>query len=272
MSATPDPWTALRQHTAARIALGRAGASLPTAEWLRFAQAHALARDAVHAPFDPLALAGELAQHAFICTVVESAAPDRAVYLRRPDLGRRLSPRSAAALANGPPTADGRVHGNGSVGVAVVVADGLSAQAAQRHALPLLLALRARLETPGPAATLNLGPVLLAHQARVALGDEIGGLLRARAVLVLIGERPGLSSPDSLGAYLTWAPQPGRSDAQRNCVSNIRPEGLPYAEAAHKIAWLLGAALRLGGTGVVLKDESDRAALPATLSPLKVAR
>jgi ethanolamine ammonia-lyase small subunit len=134
-----------------------------------------------------------------------------------------------------------------------------------------LLDLRVRLEAPATAAALKLGPVLLAHQARVALGDEAGGLLQARAVLVLIGERPGLSSPDSLGAYLTWAPQPGRSDAQRNCVSNIRPEGLPYSEAAHKIAWLLGAALRRGGTGVALKDESDRAALPATLSPLKVA-
>ncbi len=259
MSSPPDPWTALRQHTAARIALGRAGASLPTAEWLRFAQAHALARDAVHAPFDSAALALECAQQDLECTVVESAACDRATYLRHPDMGRRLNARSAALLAALQPAV---------CDVAVVVADGLSAQAVQRHALPLLLELRPRLEAHGQA----LGPVLLAHQARVALGDEAGGLLQARAVLVLIGERPGLSSPDSLGAYLTWAPQPGRSDAQRNCVSNIRPEGLPYAEAAHKVSWLLGAALRLGGTGVALKDQSDSAALLAVLSRLQVAR
>ncbi len=252
MSSTPDPWSALRAHTAARIALGRAGVSLPTAEWLRFAQAHALARDAVHAPFDALALADEAALQDFDCTVVESAAPDRAGYLRRPDLGRRLSPRSAALLAAWQrPACD----------LAVVVADGLSAQAAQRHALPLLLELRPRLEAQGASVAMHLGPVLLARQARVALGDEVGGLLRARAVLVLIGERPGLSSPDSLGAYLTWAPRPGRSDAERNCVSNIRPQGLACGEAARKIAWLLGAARRLGGTGVALKDESDQPAL-----------
>jgi len=248
MSSQPDPWTALRAHTAARVALGRAGVSLPTAEWLQFAQAHALARDAVHAPFDSAALAQALALQAFQAMVVESAAPDRATYLRRPDLGRRLSPRSAALFA-GLQTPD--------CDVAVVVADGLSALAAQRHALPLLLELRPRLEAQGQA----MGAVVLALQARVALGDEAGSLLRARAVLVLIGERPGLSSPDSLGAYLTWAPQRGLSDAQRNCVSNIRPEGLVYAEAARKIAWLLGAARRLGGTGVGLKDESDAPAL-----------
>jgi ethanolamine ammonia-lyase small subunit len=141
----------------------------------------------------------------------------------------------------------------------VVVADGLSARAAQNHALPLILALAPRLQAEG----ICLDRVLLAHQARVALGDEVGGLLRAQALLMLIGERPGLSSPDSLGAYITWAPQPARSDAQRNCVSNIRPEGLSYAQAAHKIAWLLAAARRLGGSGVALKDDSDVAVLPA---------
>jgi ethanolamine ammonia-lyase small subunit len=249
VSSAPDPWTALRAHTAARIALGRAGYSLPTAEWLQFAQAHALARDAVHAPFDRAALASELALQAFEVMLVESAAPDRATYLRRPDLGRRLGARSAAWLSSLQPAA---------CDVAVVVADGLSAQAAQHHALPLLLDLRPRLEAQGQA----IGPVVLAQQARVALGDDIGARLGARAVLVLIGERPGLSSPDSLGAYLSWAPQPGLSDAQRNCVSNIRPQGLAPADAARKIAWLLGAARRLGGTGVALKDESDVPALP----------
>lgn len=239
-----DPWHALRRHTAARIALGRAGASLPTAEWLRFSAAHALARDAVHLPFDSEALAAGLAAHDFDHCRVESAAPDRATYLRRPDLGRRLSAPSAALLA---------AMSSAESGFVVMIGDGLSALAVHRHALPLLVELRPLLEAAGTA----IGHVVLAHQARVALGDEIGGLERAAAVLVLIGERPGLSAPDSLGAYLTWAPRPGRSDAERNCVSNIRPEGLAPAAAARTIAWLLGAARRLGASGVVLKDESD---------------
>ncbi|MFN9746369.1 MAG: ethanolamine ammonia-lyase subunit EutC [Betaproteobacteria bacterium] len=238
---TPDPWAALRAHTLARIALGRTGASLPTAEWLRFAEAHALARDAVHTPLDVAALVAALRHHGVEPAVVASAAPDRATYLRRPDLGRRLDAASAAALAPGPG------------GLAVVLADGLSARATQSHALPLLLALRAHLEAAGEA----LGTVAVATQARVALGDEVGERVQAGAVLVLIGERPGLSSPDSLGAYLTWAPRRGRRDAERNCVSNIRPEGQPPAQAAARLAWLLGAARRLGATGVAIKDESD---------------
>jgi ethanolamine ammonia-lyase small subunit len=259
MSAAPDPWGGLRAHTAARIALGRSGHSLPTAEWLRFAQAHALARDAVHTPLDGDALAGALQAMALETLPITSAAPDRATYLRRPDLGRRLSLRSAALLAGlEAPVCD----------LAVVLADGLSARAVQAHAAPLLVELRPRLA----AAGLSMAPVTLALQARVALGDEVGALLKARAVLVLIGERPGLSSPDSLGAYLTWAPQPGRSDAQRNCVSNIRPEGLQLAEAAYKIAWLLQAARRLGATGVALKDESDRERLSASAAPTVISR
>ncbi len=238
---TPDPWAALRAHTLARIALGRTGASLPTVEWLRFAEAHALARDAVHTPLDVAALVAALRHHGVEPAVVASAAPDRATYLRRPDLGRRLDAASAAALAPGPG------------GLAVVLADGLSARATQAHALPLLLALRGHLEAAGDA----LGIVAVATQARVALGDEVGERVQAGAVLVLIGERPGLSSPDSLGAYLTWAPRRGRRDAERNCVSNIRPEGQPPAQAAARLAWLLGAARRLGATGVALKDESN---------------
>ncbi len=237
----PDPWTALRRHTLARIALGRTGASLPTAEWLRFAEAHALARDAVHTPLDVPALVAALRQHGIEPAVVASAAADRATYLRRPDLGRRLAEASAAALQPGPG------------GLAVVLADGLSARATQAHALPLLLALRAHLEAAGDA----LGAVAVSTQARVALGDEVGERVGAGAVLVLIGERPGLSSPDSLGAYLTWAPRRGRRDAERNCVSNIRPEGQSPAQAAARLAWLLGAARRLGATGVALKDESE---------------
>ena len=254
MSALPDPWDGLRAHTAARIALGRTGHSLPTAEWLRFAQAHALARDAVHTPLDADALARDLHALGLETLPITSAAPDRATYLRRPDLGRRLSLRSAALLAG----LDAR-----PCDLAVVLADGLSARAVQAHAAPLLAELQPRLA----ANALAFAPVTLALQARVALGDEVGALLKARAVLVLIGERPGLSSPDSLGAYLTWAPQPGRSDAQRNCVSNIRPDGLPVADAAHKIAWLLQAAQRLGATGVALKDESDSDRLTAPAAP-----
>ncbi|MBL8305526.1 MAG: ethanolamine ammonia-lyase subunit EutC [Rubrivivax sp.] len=245
----PDPWDGLRSFTAARIALGRSGVSLPTAEWLRFGVAHAQARDAVHLPLDAAALLHDLAAHGFEALPADSAAGDRATYLRRPDLGRRLSPESAARLATA---------AAGGCDLAVVAGDGLSARALQAHALPLLLALRPLLEAGG----LRLGPVVVVRQCRVALGDEAGAVLAARAVLVLIGERPGLSSPDSLGAYLTWAPAPGRSDAERNCVSNIRPAGLSFERAAHKLAWLVTAARRLGATGVGLKDESDAPALP----------
>ena len=254
---TPDPWTALRAHTAARIALGRSGASLPTGELLRFDLAHAMARDAVHLPFEIEALRHDLTAHGFDTLTLESAATDRTEYLHRPDLGRRLSARSVALLAAlSDPAAD-------PCDVLCVIGDGLSALAVHRHAAALLIELRPRLEAQGQ----RLGPVVLARQARVALGDPIGAALRARCVVMLIGERPGLSSPDSLGAYLTWAPRAGRSDAQRNCVSNIRPEGLAPADAAHKIAWLLAAARRLGATGVALKDESDAPALGRDAPP-----
>lgn len=254
----PDPWFELRRHTAARIALGRAGVSLPTAEWLRFGVAHAMARDAVHLPFDSDKLAAALRQHGFENTTVESAAPDRASYLRRPDLGRRLSSRSAALLP---------ALAAAGCDLALVIGDGLSASAVHTQALPLLLELRPRLEAAGIA----IERVLLTRQCRVALGDEAAVLLQARAVLVLIGERPGLSSPDSLGAYLTWAPRVGCLDAERNCVSNIRAAGLQHAEAARRLAWLLGAARRLGATGVALKDESDAPVLPSGASPARLA-
>jgi ethanolamine ammonia-lyase small subunit len=256
----PDPWAGLRRHTPARIALGRSGASLPTAEWLRFGLAHAQARDAVQLGLDAAAVESALQALGATTVVVHSAAADRATYLRRPDLGRRLADADRErlqALATHAPD------------LAIVVGDGLSARAVHEQAAPLLAALLPLLAAQG----LRLAPLVLAHQARVALGDDVGSALAARAVLVLIGERPGLSSPDSLGAYLTWAPRRGRSDAERNCVSNIRPAGLPPAEAARKLAWLLGAARRLGATGVVLKDESDgvlplpAAAAPAALGP-----
>lgn len=244
---TPDPWTTLRRLTPARLALGRSGDALPTAEVLRFAAAHALARDAVHVPLDVPALADALVAGGWPAPVpVHSRAADRATYLRRPDLGRRLAEADAACLTRAEPPPD----------LALVIGDGLSAVAAQRHAAPLLHALR---EALGEA--LRLAPPVIASQARVALADEIGERLGARAVLILLGERPGLSSPDSLGAYLTFDPRIGRHDAQRNCVSNIRPEGLPPATAAARLAWLVRESLRRELSGVGLKDGSTAALL-----------
>lgn len=249
----PDPWSALRARTPARIAIGRSGASLPTREVLAFALAHAQARDAVHTPFEAETVAAGIEALDVAALRVDSAAPDRASYLRRPDLGRRLSDASRIALASARGPAD----------LAIVVADGLSNAAVHAHAAPLIAALLPYIEAEG----WSLAPVAVATQARVALGDEVGELLGARLLLLLVGERPGLSSPDSLGAYLTFQPRVGRTDAERNCVSNIRAEGLSYDEAAFKLAWLMREALRLSVTGVALKDESDTALLvsPAIL-------
>lgn len=247
---TVDPWRALRQHTTARIALGRAGASLPTTEVLRFGLDHARARDAVHAALDVSALIAEVASLGRPPLHVRSRAPDRATYLLRPDLGRSLAPTCRSTLTAAAPGGDG-------CDIAVILADGLSATALQRHAAPLLTALWPRLSAAACPA-----PVVIATQARVALGDEIGAALGARLALMLIGERPGLSAPDSLGAYLTWQPRPGRTDAERNCVSNIRPEGLDFAAAAVRILWLCQAALHRRLTGVALKDDSAEKLLP----------
>jgi len=241
---TPDPWTALRAHTPARVALGRTGASLPTAELLAFGHAHALARDAVHLPLDAPALCAELAQAGWPALQVHSAAADRATYLLRPDLGRCLDEPSITALAAHAPA-----HGSD---IQVVIGDGLSALAVRRHAAPLIHEIRAQ-----ASAAWRFGPLVVAQQARVALGDAVGELLRAKLLVMLIGERPGLSSPDSLGIYLTWAPRRGRSDAERNCISNVRPEGLGYAQAARKLLWLCTEAQRLQLTGVQLKDRSE---------------
>ena len=234
MSTPPTLWRDLRRFTPARVALGRVGNGLPTAAHLEFQAAHAAARDAVHAELNMEQLAADLAAAGLSSTTVHSACPDRRTYLLRPDLGRRLAEGEAARLPRTP-------------GIAFVVADGLSATAVQRHAAPLLAQVM-----PALGAT---GPVVIARQGRVALGDEIGAALGADAVAVLIGERPGLSTPDSLGLYLTWQPRPGRTDAERNCISNIRPEGLPIPEAAAKLLWLIAAMRRLGLTGVALKDE-----------------
>ncbi|NHN75980.1 ethanolamine ammonia-lyase subunit EutC [Azotobacter chroococcum] len=244
---TENPWQQLRRLTPARIALGRAGTSLPTAAHLSFQFAHAQARDAVHLPFEPAALQDGLHRRGLDSLLLHSAARSRDTYLQRPDLGRRLQTDSATRLRD-----YHAVHGGGR-DLAIVVADGLSALAVQRHALPLLDCLLERL----PAEGWSLAPVSLVEQGRVAVADEIGSLLGARMTVILIGERPGLSSPDSLGLYFTFAPRVGLTDAARNCISNVRPEGLSYALAAHKLLYLMGEACRRQRSGVELKDEAE---------------
>ena len=242
--ATPA-WLKLKELTGARIALGRTGVSLPTKDILEFRMAHARARDAVHTALEIEPLRMALVAKGFEPISVASQAADRHTFLLRPDLGRRLSVDSAQTLTS-------LRHDTQRLlpSLAFVIADGLSAQAIQRHALALLEALRIELPQVQEAA------VVLATQARVALGDEIGEILGAELVVVLIGERPGLSAPDSMSAYLTWQPKVGRTDVERNCISNIRLEGLNYAEAAQKLAWLIRQAKVLGKSGVELKEES----------------
>lgn len=234
----------LRSMTPARIELGRTGSSLPLREVLALQTAHALARDAVHLPLDDTPLLEWLKARGFQSLTAHSAAASREMYLRRPDLGRRLDADSRANLARAEADAPDLV---------VVVADGLSAAAVHRQSIPFLDAFLPLVATCG----WRLAPIVIARQARVALGDEIADLLGARAVLVLIGERPGLSSPDSLGAYLTLCTAGPTTDADRNCVSNIRPEGLAPPVAADKVARLLAAAYQKGLTGVSLKDETE---------------
>jgi ethanolamine ammonia-lyase small subunit len=233
----------LKRLTPARVALGRSGASLSTDALLGFTLDHARARDAVHAAFDAPALVADLGELGLRVTTVASRASNRREYLARPDLGRRLDPDSAERLA-GTAAASPRP--------VIVIGDGLSPTAVHAHALPLMRELLPRLA----AANIEIGSVVVASAARVALGDEIGEIMRASMAVVLIGERPGLSAPDSLGAYLTFAPKVGRTDADRNCVSNIHRAGLTYEEAAFKIAWLISQGLARGVTGVALKDES----------------
>lgn len=253
-----DSWAHLRAYTAARIALGRTGAALPTHELLRFGLAHAQARDAVHLALDVPALQARLQAIGRETLCVHSAAADRAAYLLRPDLGRRLHPDDAQRL-------DARKRTE-AVDLLLVVGDGLSSQAVERQAVPLVQAIGEQ----APAGW-RLGPVVIATQARVALADEVGERLGARMVAMLIGERPGLSSPDSLGIYLTWDPRPGRHDAQRNCISNVRPEGLPVQAAAARLWWLCAEARRLQLTGVQLKDRSDEMLLSPGSGPILAA-
>ena len=248
---TPAPRSLrdLRHLTPARVGLGRTGASLPTQALLKFTLDHARARDAVHAAFDPAAIVAGLGTIGLRTLVVSSLAGSRAEYLKRPDLGRKLDATSQHLLASGP---------HGPCHLAIVIGDGLSPSAVNAHAVELVRNLVLQLGAIEP------GPAVVASGARVALGDEIGALLGARMVVVLIGERPGLSAPDSLGAYITFAPKTGRTDAERNCVSSIHGSGLSYDEAAFRIAWLVREGLARRLTGVALKDESG---LQARLSP-----
>lgn len=238
-----NPWGFLRNYTTARIALGRAGSSLPTRHHLEFQLAHARARDAVHSELDVGALEREIAPLGYETIWLHSAAPDRATYLQRPDLGRRLDEKSRRVLEQN--------KGAGGA-VAFIVADGLSALAVQRYAPAMLEAILSRLDPD----EWRVAPLTLVVQGRVAISDEIGAMLGAQQAVILIGERPGLSSPDSLGIYLTYGPRIGNTDADRNCISNIRAAGLSYPEAAHRLLHLMSAARRLGLSGVNLKDDS----------------
>jgi len=246
----------LRDLTPARVGLGRAGASTPTKALLEFTLDHARARDAVHAAFDVPALISGLGDLGLAAFEVCSRARNRKDYLRRPDLGRTLDPASQHLLAS---------HNGSSCQLAIVIGDGLSPLAVKMHAIVLIRSLIARLAVE----RIEIGHAVVASGARVALGDEIGAILGARMILLLIGERPGLSAPDSLGAYLTFAPRPGRTDAERNCVSNIHGSGLGYDEAAFKIAWLIREGLAREVTGVALKDDSgEHAPQPVTANPI----
>ncbi|WP_374544804.1 ethanolamine ammonia-lyase subunit EutC [Rhodoblastus sp.] len=255
----PSAWRQLRQHTQARIGLGRAGTSLPTSAHLDFQFDHARARDAVHRALRADVLAEGIKSLGLDPIAVHSAAPDRAAYLQRPDLGRRLDGASRQALE---PFAS---PGEGRPDVALVIVDGLSAFAVEQNAVPFLDVLLPRLDSAG----LTLARTTIAMQGRVALGDEIGELLGASLVVVLIGERPGLSSPDSLGVYMTFEPRIGRTDADRNCISNIRPQGLSYDVAASKLFYLIQESRRRRISGVSLKDETgnDGAVITADASP-----
>jgi len=254
---TENPWRRLSAWTDARIGLGRAGISLPTQEMLAFQLAHAQARDAVHLPLDTDRLMADLEEltgsrktllrHGPVH--LQSQACDRITYLQRPDLGRRLSSQSSEQL-------DRRGHiGASPVDLALVIADGLSSYGVQQNAIAFLEALLTDIEADDQSW--ELAPLVVVSQGRVAIGDDVGHRLNARCVVVLIGERPGLSSPDSLGLYLTWQPGPGLTDASRNCISNIRPAGLSWGEASRRLMYLLTAARRQKVSGVPLKDRSE---------------
>lgn len=246
-----NPWARLSAFTDARIGLGRAGVSLPTSKLLAFQLAHAQAQDAVHCPLDVEALAFELTDTLGLTTApirLHSHAQDRAMYLQRPDYGRRLNEDTREQLQQ-------NAASQQRYDLAIVVVDGLSALAVQQNSAPFLKTLYQMLDND--ANDWQLAPLTIVEQGRVAIGDEVGALLKADAVLVMIGERPGLSSPDSLGLYMTWAPEPGLKDDRRNCISNVRPAGLQVEEGARRFFLLLKEARQLKVSGVNLKDRSE---------------
>jgi len=255
-----DRWASLRRFTDARIGLGRAGVSVPTQHLLAFQLAHAKAQDAVHQPLDVSQFVDRLKARTGYPQAepiyLHSAAPDRSVYLQRPDLGRQLDSDSTKLLQD-----RRKAHGE-EWDLAIVIVDGLSAFAVEENAIPFLDCLMPGLSTE--ADPWNIAPLCVVQQGRVAIGDIIGELLRARCVLVLIGERPGLSSPDSMGLYLTWNPAVGKTDAHRNCISNIRPAGLKYEEASRRALYLLNEARVKKLSGVQLKDRTDSGLIGGT--------
>ena len=242
-----NAWRSLRKFTTARIGLGRAGISQPTKHHLDFQLAHARARDAVHSELDIEKLQQNLNVHSYTSIHLRSAAGSRSIYLQRPDLGRRLDDNSEQhlqALEGGAP------H---TYDIAFIIADGLSAFAIQEHAVNFLNIITEKLKKEN----WKIAPIVIVEQGRVAVSDEIGSLLGADQAVILIGERPGLSSPDSLGIYLTFDPKIDRNDADRNCISNVRTEGQSYKGAAHKLFYLLSEARRRKFSGVNLKDEAE---------------
>lgn len=239
-----DQWVALRRFTRARIALGRTGHAVPTGVMLDFQLAHAEARDAVHIPWDVAAFAGQLRELGEEALILDTPVTGRGEYLRRPDLGRVLTEESRTRL---------RCVADGEADVALIVTNGLSSTAVERHGIPLLQAIVSGYQTRG----FRIAPIALVANGRVALLDDVGSALAARVAVIIVGERPGLSAADSLGIYLTFAPKPENTDAERNCISNIRPpDGLSYEAAVEKLLYLTGEALRRGISGVALKDET----------------
>jgi ethanolamine ammonia-lyase small subunit len=249
-----DCWGELRKFTDARIAIGRTGYSVPTSEYLKFSLAHAMARDTINTPFDRETVASKLANIGLSTVNVESSASSRSIFLTRPDLGRRLSDESRNRLS--------AVNAK-DADVLLVIGDGLSSKAVHKQAVPLIQNLLPYLDE----LKLTLGPVILAKQSRVALADDIAEIMHCKLVVILIGERPGLSSPDSLGVYMTYKPYWGRLESERNCISNIRPAGLSYSRAAFKLAWLIEAAFSLHKSGTQLKDQSDDPSCYRLLKP-----
>jgi ethanolamine ammonia-lyase small subunit len=259
-----NPWQGLKQFTDARIALGRAGSSIPTSESLSFQLDHARAIDAVHCALDIPQLVQALSSSQLVADntpqppmVVNSKATDRVMYLQRPDLGRQLNEASWQALV------DYRHVADQVFDLAIVVADGLSSTAIQRHAVPVIECLLA--ELADDAHDWSIAPITVVSQGRVAAGDDVGECLKAKIVMILIGERPGLTSPDSMGFYMTWHPLRGAKESSRNCISNIRPEGLTYNDASRRACYLLRESLKLGISGIELKDRSSTSDDPLEL-------